>query len=377
MTKAVQRLDKFQRAALLLCAAAVALALATLLDPSPNDEPDLTPYRGLGTWLDNFDWATWKDPGTPQRADQTIAAMRRHGVSTLYLATSHHSQPDDVVNPRAVSATIEAAHSHGMKVVAWYQPSFGNPARDLRRALAAIRFETEDGEHVDSFALDIESRTVTPVEERNARLVRLAARLRDEVGPSYALGAIVPSPRLFELYPNSWRDFPFRRLARYFDVFLPMAYWTYHASTFKDARDYTRDSVSGIRRLTRDPDMPVHAIGGTARHATNAGMRGFLSATRRCGTVGLSLYDFLTTSRSSWRAIAERPQGTPRRRRSCAWSLREPAALATARAARLEAEREDRLERRIRAKHAKQQKRRHERNRRELSVRKQQQRDND
>ena len=73
------------------------------------------------------------------------------------------------------------------------------------------------------------------------------------MGPCYALGAIVPSPRLLELYPNSWRGFPFKRLARYFDVFLPMAYWTYHASTFAGARDYTRDSVSGIRRRTGDP----------------------------------------------------------------------------------------------------------------------------
>ena len=373
----MKKVDKFQRLALLLCVAAIVLALALLLDGGADDEPDLAPYHGLGTWLDNFDWSTWKDPGTPQRADQTTAAMRRRGATTLFLATSHHSQPDDVVNPRAVSATIEAAHRQGMKVVAWYQPSLENPARDLRRALAAIRFETEDGEHVDSFALDIESRTVTPVERRNARLLRLAAQLRDEVGSSYALGAIVPSPRLFELYPNSWRGFPFRGLARYFDVFLPMAYWTYHASTFNGARDYVRDSISGIRRLTRDPDMPVHAIGGTARHATSAGMRGFLRATSSCGTVGLSLYDFLTTSRASWLAIADRPEGAPQPRPSCAWSLREPVALATARAARLEAQRQDRLERRVRAKHAKQQKRRHERKRGKLSVREQQQRDHD
>jgi len=357
--------------AAVLSVGVVVLATGALLSSSDTTRPDLTPYRGLGTWLDNWDWATWQDPDSRQRADKTIATMRQKGVRTLFLATSHHSQPTAVVNRRAVSETIEAAHRHGMKVVAWYQPSLVDPARDYRRALAAIEFETSDGHHVDSFALDIEARTVRPVSTRNARLLRLAARLRDEVGPGYALGAIVPSPRLLDLYPNSWPGFPYKRLAKVFDVFLPMAYWTFHATTLGGARDYARDSLSGIRKLTGDPDVAVHAIGGTARHATSAGMRGFLAASRECGAAGLSLYDFLTTSQAAWAEIAERSKGAPRRARTCAWSKREPAELVAARARRLEAERQQRLERRIRAEHAKQEKRRNERKRRKLAVREQ------
>jgi hypothetical protein len=357
--------------ALVLAVVVVVLATGALLSSSDGDGPDLTPYRGLGTWLDNWDWATWRDPDSRQRADKTIATMRQKGVRTLFLATSHHTQPADVVNRRAVSETIEAAHRRGMKVVVWYQPSLVDPARDYRRALAAIQFETAGGEHADSFALDIEARTVRPVSTRNARLLRLAARLREEVGSDYALGAIVPSPRLLDLYPNSWRNFPYRRLARIFDVFLPMAYWTFHATTLKAAHDYARDSVSGIRQLTGDPDVLVHAIGGTARRATSAGMRGFLAAGRECGAAGLSLYDFLTTSQASWSEIAARRKGAPRRAHTCAWSKREPAELVAARARRLEAQRKQRLESRVRAEHAKQKKRGNERNGRKLTVREQ------
>ena len=358
--------------AIVLAVAVVVLATGALLSSRGSDGPDLTPYRGLGTWLDNWDWATWQDPDSRQRADKTIATMRQEGVRTLFLATSHHSQPTDVVNPQAVSQTIEAAHRHGMKVVAWYQPSLVDPARDYRRALAAIQFETAGGEHVDSFALDIEARTVRPVSTRNGRLLRLAARLREEVGTDYALGAIVPSPRLLDLYPNSWRNFPYRRLAEVFDVFLPMAYWTFHATTLDAAHDYARDSVSGIRRLTGDRDIAVHAIGGTASRATSAGMRGFLAASRECGAVGLSLYDFLTTSQAAWTEIAARSKGAPRRARTCAWSKREPPELVAARARRLEAQREERLERRVRAEHAKQKKRRKEGNGGKLPVGEQQ-----
>lgn len=357
--------------AIILSVAVVVLATGALLSARENDGPDLNPYRGLGTWLDNWDWATWKDPDSRQRAEKTIATMRRKGVRTLFLATSHHSQPAGVVSPRAVSQTIEAAHRQGMKVVAWYQPSLVNPERDYQRALAAIRFETAGGEHPDSFALDIEARTVRPVSTRNARLLRLSARLREEVGTDYALGAIVPSPRLLDLYPQSWRDFPYRRLAKLFDVFLPMAYWTFHETTLEGAHDYVRDSVSGIRQLTGDRDVVVHTIGGTARRVTSAGMRGFLTATRECGAAGISLYDFLTTSRAAWREIGARPKGAPRRTRSCAWSRREPPELVAARARRLEAQREEGLERRVGAEHAKQKKGRNERNRRKLAVRKQ------
>lgn len=282
-------------------------------------EPDISPYRGLGTWLDNWDWTNWNDAASRKRATRTIVAMKQRGVRTLFLATSHHSQAVDVVNRSAVAQTIEVAHRHGLKVVAWYQPSLTDPDRDLRRALAAIRFTTAGGERVDSFALDIEARIVRPPSTRNARLLSLAAGIREAVGPGYALGAIVPSPRLLELYPRSWPGFPYRRLARSFDVFLPMAYWTFHTSTRDGAYAYTRHSVAGIRRETGDADVAVHAIAGTARHANSAGMRGFLAATRACGTLGLSLYDFLTTSRTEWREITERPRQAVRDSRGCSY----------------------------------------------------------
>jgi hypothetical protein len=268
------------------------------------EEPDISPYRGLATWLDNWDWKTWSDPEDPVRASRTIADMERRGVRTLFLATSHHSQAAAVVRPDAVSATIEAAHDHGLRVITWYQPSLIDIDRDYRRSMAAIRFRTSGGELADSFALDIEARLVRSPAVRNARLLSLAARIRDSVGSGYALGAIVPSPRLLDLYPGSWPGFPYRRLARSFDVFLPMAYWTFRTSGGKGARDYTRDSIAGIRDKTRRADIPVHAIGGTARHANRAEMRGFLAAARASGAIGVSLYDYLTTSTVEWRELA-------------------------------------------------------------------------
>ncbi len=272
------------KASIFLAVALVALACSALLS-GEAEEPDISPYRGFATWLDNWDWKTWNDPESPGRARRTIAAMEQRGVRSLFLATSHHSQAADVVRPQAVSATIEAAHSRGMRVVTWYQPSLIDPDRDFRRSMAAIRFRTSGGERADSFALDIEARLVRPPSARNTRLLSLAARIRDAVGSGYALGAIVPSPRLLDLYPGSWPGFPYERLAKSFDVFMPMAYWTFRTSTLQGAFEYTRDSIAGIRHKTRGSGIAVHAIGGTARHANSAETRGFLAAARACGAL--------------------------------------------------------------------------------------------
>jgi hypothetical protein len=97
-----------------------------------------------------------------------------------------------------------------------------------------------------------------------------------------------------------------------------MAYWTFRTSTLQGAFEYTRDSIAGIRHMTRR-GIAVHAIGGTARHANSAEMRGFLAAARACGALGVSLYDYLTTSTAEWRELGDRPRGRGRSSRDCSW----------------------------------------------------------
>ena len=50
--------------------------------------------------------------------------MKAQGVQTLYLETSNWRQSTDIVRPRTLAAMIEAAHAQGIKVVAWYLPSY-------------------------------------------------------------------------------------------------------------------------------------------------------------------------------------------------------------------------------------------------------------
>jgi len=184
--------------ALALCLAVPAGGAAT--------GPDATAYAGLGTWVDLWDTAIWKNP------EVAVDRMSARGVTALYLETSNYSRTVDVMRPAVLGRFVEAAHAAGLRVVAWYLPSFANVARDLRRSLAAIRFRSAHGEAFDSFALDIESSVVKPATRRTGRVLALAERLRAGAGDAYTLGAIIPAPRGMDLNPRYWPGFPYVQL---------------------------------------------------------------------------------------------------------------------------------------------------------------------
>jgi hypothetical protein len=210
----------------------------------------------------------------------------------------------------ALGRFVDAAHAAGLRVVAWYLPSFADPAQDTRRALAAIRFRSATGERFDSFALDIEAGFVRPVPLRTRRLLRLSARLRAAVGRRYALGAIIPSPVGIRRHPAYWPHFPYRQLARFYNVFLPMAYSTDAGVRGTGAtRAYNDADIAIIRARTRKPRVPIHLIGGLASAIGAEETAGFMRAVADCTPLGYSLYDFPITRLSTWKVLDAPPAG--------------------------------------------------------------------
>jgi hypothetical protein len=251
-------------------------------------------YGGLGSWVDIFAGKAWQSPAA------VTARLRAEGIRTLYVETSNSSQSRDIVHPAALGRFVDSAHANGLKIVAWYLPSLARPALDTRRTLAAIRFRSATGQTFDSFALDIEASVVHPVARRNTRLLALARALRHAAPAGYPLGAIIPSPVGMQRHPHYWPHFPFAGLARTFDTFLPMAYFTYYARTPTAAYAYARDVVLAIRSETGRPGVPIHLIGGIASRAPVAAVGGFVQAASDCGVQGLSLYAYFQTSNAEW-----------------------------------------------------------------------------
>ena len=122
----------------LLAAAVLAALLAVPASGVAGSSSHRSAYAGLGTWLDIYATSFWTHP------QREVAAMARVGARTLYLQTGNYEQHVNLVRPQKLGRFIDAAHAAGMRVVAWYLPSFLYPSQDTRRALAAIRFQ-EDG----------------------------------------------------------------------------------------------------------------------------------------------------------------------------------------------------------------------------------------
>jgi hypothetical protein len=250
-------------------------------------------YRGLGTWIDIYDVA-WRHPGT------AIRRMRARGVETLYLETSNFSRGRMMVFPDGVRRFLDAAHRNGVSVVAWYLPGLRDVALDVHRSFGAICYRTPLGNGFDSFALDIESDAVERPVRRTRRLLSLSERLRAAVGPGYALGAIIPSPRRLQADVLYWPHFPYQRLADVYDVFLPMTYFTFRVTGRFGARWYTAGNIDIIRQQTEDRSVPIHVIGGIGGDASKSETAGFVDAVRGRRAIGGSYYTFPITRPADW-----------------------------------------------------------------------------
>ena len=264
-------------------------------------------FRGLGTWVDVYDYGP-KFQGSPATLPAVTPAsvddMARLGVKTLYLQAAQDDTRSDglLADRRLVGDILRRAHRRGVKVVAWYLPHLADVDRDLRRIRAMYEFRSS-GERFDGLGLDIEwTRDVTDVRLRNQALIDLAARTRRLV-TRVPLGAIVLEPVLIEdVNPNYWPNFPWRALRHSFDVWLPMSYWTNRSqsSGWRDSFRYTNANVRRVRANLGEPHAAVHVVGGIADRATTADLAGFVTAAQRSGTIGWSVYDYVTTSSSAW-----------------------------------------------------------------------------
>jgi len=267
------------------------------------DPPDPAPFTGLGAWISVFEYvpAFLAAPGPPTVVPQTVNDLAALGVRTLYLqaAIDDPRSPDLIVNRTLVSEMLRRAHADGLRVVAWYYPQLADPARDEARLDALVRFRAA-GQHFDGVALDIESRQVADVTDRNRRLVAVARQLRSKAR-SLPLGAIVyPAVQLEVVNPVLWPQFPYRALASSVDVWLPMTYWTDRSGVYRDAFRYTDESIRRLRTDLHEPHARVAPIGGLAGDSTPTDYVEFAQAVRTDHAIGRSVYDAAGTATTAW-----------------------------------------------------------------------------
>lgn len=280
-----------------LAALLVTLALSPPAPAAPA-RPGVVAYQGTGAWIDRYDYDGLEDPRL------AVADMAAHGVKTLYLETASWKVPSrvDIIAPLQVADLIDAAHATGMKVVAWYLPGFVDLSADMRRIRAALGFRTIGGGTFDGFALDIEANAVNPVSRRNAALFRLTRMIRTAVGQNYALGAIVPDELSTAGSSGLWPHFPYATAARYYDVFLPMAYSSFGRA--RGASGVYRYTAANVRFVAAATGRPVHVIGGITDAMTTSEQAAVARAARDAGAIGASLYKYQLYGDSSLAALS-------------------------------------------------------------------------
>jgi hypothetical protein len=306
--------------------ATAAAPAATPTAAAPPPDPILA-YRGLGAWMDWFDYG---HPWSPDPAS-IIDQMAQRGVRTLFLQTGLWAQGPDMLNPAVFDTLLDHAHARGIRVVGWYLPGFADIDHDIRASLAVLAYTSPSGQHFDGFAPDIEDlsaiqqagrHTVTvslprsracpkgctnsvavdasPVDvlaRFNAGISEYSRRLRASVPAGTTLGAIVLDAKNNARTPGYWTGFPWPDIAARYDVVLPMAYWSVNkpaACPAADAGSYIRDVVSMTESLMGTP-RPIHPIGGIADCLKAQDVTTYVDATKASGSIGGSLYDFLTT----------------------------------------------------------------------------------
>ena len=294
-------------------------AAPPLLVVNPPGDRAVESYMGLGAWGDSFD----ADPAYSRRVPVVKAAdvveMASHGVQTLFLQAARTDDRSGLAtsDPWVLADFLLYGHRNGVDVVAWYLPMWTPDGQDLDRLLALHRFEVL-GHRFNGLAVDIEWNSGDLQHpERTDRLLELSVGLR-EATVSDPLGAIVMPPLLTdEINPDFWPGFPWSALANYFDVWLPMSYWSFRTNEHSDPRYYSGESIRMLRDNLGHSQALVHGIGGVGAAdgtalpdpgepmATIDDLEGFVASLNDTGSIGGSIYDWATTGLQARIRLAE------------------------------------------------------------------------
>ncbi len=274
----------------------------------------IDPYKGLGAWVDRFDWTTqWSGKATPPVTWATMDQMAAAGVETVYIQAAHWAGQVDVLEPEKLIPMINRAHELGMYVVVWYVPAVQDVNTDLRKTVAIANLE------VDGIAIDVENYTTVPeINERNRRHIVYSAGLR-QLLPGRFVTINVVEPTSVDGVANLWTQpngappktintfwrgpFPYKDLAPYYDLWTIQTYWTNRTadSGWRDGYRYVTENVKRLRANLGRDDVPIHVTGGVGdRVKILNDLSGFQQAARELNVVGISFYDWVVWPRAWW-----------------------------------------------------------------------------
>ena len=257
--------------------------------PTRATAASMDPYRGLGTWVDSFDWTVQKGGKTPRVSAATVDVMAATGVQTIFIQASRYDSAD-VSEPERLLPIISRAHELGLFVVVWYLPTFTDVNADLRRTVAIANLD------VDGISIDIETNRVKDLVERNRRIVAYSMALHDLLPGRLITGTVLPPVDTDSPTYKLWPKLPYGAIGPYYDGWILMGYWTSWkaASGWRDGYRYTQENIARLRTYLGRPDVPIHFAGGVGNAGLTAwDVGGMIKASQEAGLTGVSVYDWI------------------------------------------------------------------------------------
>lgn len=272
-----------------------------LTTPNPSrvmvaGKPVWSAIAGDGMWLP-VPLLEMADP------DAVVQAAHDLGLSHIYLEVG--ASGGGFYGREGVDRLLPAAHRNGIKVIGWVLTSLDSLPNDVTLCTTIANYRTPDGERLDGIAPDIE-------DNMNATDVAAFSQiLRAQLGTDRLIvGVIFPA--------GSWigQQYPVAGiLSHSFNALAPMAYWheSREAFTAATVSDYVRHAVVDIHDAVGDPHYPVAVIGQTydsfsrngagPNNPTGQEIATALDSAKRAGAVGVSLFQWGTTTPAEWEAL--------------------------------------------------------------------------
>ena len=265
----------------------------TTLPPPPALAPAPAIPQGKGMWI-------W-EPARTEHGDVTAILARAKAAGLTHIFVRTGSTWDGLQNGQFLDQLLPFAHAAGLKVYGWDFPKLSDTKVDVNRALQALNHTAAGGNRLDGFAADIE----TPSEGTDFRADAAwvySHYLRDAVGPSTLLIAVVPNPT-----PQMRRQYSYDATVGPFDAIAPMVYWL--------NREPGLDTAVALDYLKHygKPLMPIGQAydggpeGGRPGVPTPAELTRFMQVAHDYGAVSVSFWSWQEANASAWDAIKAAP----------------------------------------------------------------------
>ncbi|HEX5416982.1 MAG TPA: hypothetical protein VFZ25_15065, partial [Chloroflexota bacterium] len=272
----------------------------TAMDPNAtavDGRPIWSPVTGKGMWVP-IPLLQMTSP------EALVSAASELGLTHLYVEVG--SSGGGFYGTSQLDRLVPVAHAHGIAVIGWVMTTLDDLPGDVALCKQIASYRSPDGGRLDGIAPDIEHNMYPPDVKTFAQV------LRYQVGPKELLvGVIYPA--------GTWigQQHPIvGALSRSFNVLAPMDYWHDDRGHFSDAliQSFVAKSVSDIHQIA-GPNYPVAVVGQAydpfARDGTGADnpagheVTAALAAARRSGAIGVSLFQWGTTTPDEWNALRE------------------------------------------------------------------------